>query len=50
MPRSVRDNLFLQAELDHGASVAALRRFNDNLANLTVENWGEQLAGQPSLL
>ena len=29
-----------QAELDNGASIAALRRFNDNLANLTAENWG----------
>lgn len=33
--------LVFQAELDNGASIAALRRFNDNLANLTAENWGE---------
>ncbi|GAB4824090.1 hypothetical protein N2152v2_011136 [Parachlorella kessleri] len=33
----------LEAELDHGASIAALRRFNDNLANLTAENWESKL-------
>lgn len=30
----------IQAELDNGASIAALRRFNDNLANLSAESWG----------
>lgn len=30
----------LQAELDNGAAVAALRRFNDNLAALPADSWG----------
>ena len=30
-----------QAELDNGASIAALRRFNDLLANLPAGSWGE---------
>ena len=30
----------VQAELDNGAAVAALRRFNNNLAALPAENWG----------
>lgn len=29
-----------QAELDNGASIAALRRFNDNLAALPAHSWG----------
>ncbi len=29
-----------QSELDNGASVAALRRFNVALESLTAENWG----------
>ena len=31
----------LQGELDNGAAVAALRRFNDLLANLPADSWGE---------
>jgi hypothetical protein len=31
----------VQAELDNGVSYAAMRRFNDNVANLSPENWGE---------
>ena len=31
-----------QGELDSGASVAALRRFNVALENLTAENWGNR--------
>lgn len=33
----------LEAELDHGASIAALRRFNDNLANLDASTWESKL-------
>lgn len=33
----------LQSELDHGASIAALRRFNDNLANLNAASWETKL-------
>lgn len=29
-----------QAELDNGASVRALRRFNNNLRNLPAQGWG----------
>lgn len=35
--------LFLQAELDNGASIAALRRFNDNLRSLNATNWESKL-------
>lgn len=34
-----------QAELDQGASIAALRRFNDNLRNIPAERWGEEGCG-----
>lgn len=30
----------LQAELDQGTSIAALRRFNDNLRHLPSSEWG----------
>ncbi len=30
----------LQVQLDNGASIAALRRFDRNLRALTLENWG----------
>jgi len=42
-------HLSLQAELDNGAGVAALRRFNDNLRKLPADRWGEWLysSGQP---
>ncbi len=30
----------MQAELDNGASVRALRRFNDNLRCLPAQGWG----------
>lgn len=30
-----------QAELDQGASIAALRRFNTALQNLPADRWGE---------
>jgi hypothetical protein len=33
----------LEAELDHGASIAALRRFNDNLAKLDAATWETKL-------
>lgn len=33
----------LESELDNGASVAALRRFNDNLRNLPAESWESKL-------
>lgn len=33
----------LEAELDHGASIAALRRFNDNLAKLDASSWEAKL-------
>lgn len=33
-----------QAELDNGAAIAALRRFNDNLAALPADSWGAQPA------
>ena len=32
----------LQSELDNGASIAALRRFNDNLSSLPADTWGER--------
>ena len=32
--------LWLQAELDAGQSIAALRRFSDNLAKLPEHGWG----------
>lgn len=32
----------LQAELDNGAAIAALRRFNNLLAALPAESWGER--------
>ena len=32
----------VQAELDNGASIAALRRFNDNLSSLPTGTWGER--------
>lgn len=35
----------LQVQLDNGASIAALRRFDRNLRALTLENWG---AGPPA--
>jgi hypothetical protein len=31
----------LEAELDNGSSIAALRRFSDNLRNLPADQWGE---------
>ena len=34
---------FMQSELDYGASIAALRRFNDNLANLDAASWETKL-------
>lgn len=41
---AVRD---LEAELDAGASIAALRRFNDNLRKLPTDKW--QQVGRGSL-
>lgn len=35
-----------QAELDNGASVAALRRFNDNLRSLPADSWGGRRGGR----
>lgn len=32
--------LTLQSELDNGASISALRRFNDNLRKLSPSEWG----------
>jgi len=34
----------VQAELDNGASVRALRRFNDNLRSLPAQGWGARRA------
>jgi hypothetical protein len=31
----------LEAELDNGAAIEALRRFNENLKNLPADRWGE---------
>lgn len=31
----------MQAQLDAGASIAALRRFSDNLAKLPEQGWGK---------
>jgi hypothetical protein len=44
----------LEAELNEGPSVAALRRFNQNLRRLTADNWREfphccMLASLPGL-
>ena len=36
----------VQAELDQGASIAALRRFNDNLRALPAESWGQCSCGK----
>ena len=33
-------NALLQAELDNGQSIVALRRFSDNLAKLPENSWG----------
>lgn len=33
----------IESELDYGASIAALRRFNDNLANLDAATWQTKL-------
>lgn len=32
----------LEAQLDNGASIEALRRFDRNLRALTLDNWGAQ--------
>jgi hypothetical protein len=34
----------LEAELDNGAAIEALRRFNDNLKSLPAERWGAPAA------
>ena len=34
-----------QAELDNGISIAALRRFNDNLRALPADQWGARPRG-----
>lgn len=41
----------MQAELDTGASIAALRRFNDALRAVPADRWGESCElqqGRPS--
>ncbi|KAK9841397.1 hypothetical protein WJX74_005098 [Apatococcus lobatus] len=43
-PRIARESLqTLEAQLDNGAAVGALRRFNQNLKNLPASSWGEKL-------
>lgn len=38
----------MEAQLDNGASIEALRRFDRNLRALTIDNWGAQRLMQPS--
>ena len=41
-PSCLRPSADVQSELDNGASIAALRRFNDNLSSLPADTWGER--------
>jgi hypothetical protein len=40
MAMPVPSPMYSQAELDQGASIAALRRFNDNLRAIPADRWG----------